>query len=82
MSKRLQVILADDELKEIQRLARQQRTTVAEWVRRALRAMRQRQPSESGEKKIQAICAAVRHAFPTADIQVMLNQIESDSPKE
>ena len=82
MSKRLQVILADDELREIQRLARQQRTTVAEWVRRALRAMRQRQPSESGEKKIQAIRAAVRHAFPTADIQVMLNQIESDYPKE
>jgi hypothetical protein len=45
-----------------------------------LKVILQRQPSESGEKKIQAIRAAVRHAFPTADIQVMLNQIESDYP--
>lgn len=82
MSKRLQVILEDDEMREIQRLARQQRTTVAEWVRRALRAMRQRQPSESGERKIQAVRAAVRHSLPTEDIGVMLKQIESGYPKE
>jgi hypothetical protein len=31
--------------------------------------MRQRQPSESGEKKIQAVRAAVRHSFPVADIE-------------
>lgn len=82
MSKRLQVILEDDEMREIQRLARQQRTTVAEWVRRALRAMRQRQPSESSEKKIQAIRAAVRHSFPAEDIGVMLKQIESGYQKD
>ena len=37
MSKRLQVILDDAELREIQRIARRQRLTVAEWVRQALR---------------------------------------------
>ncbi len=82
MSKRLQVILEDEEMREIQRLARQQRTTVAEWVRRALRAMRQRQPSESGEKKIQAVRAAVRHSFPVAEIDALLKQIESGYLKE
>ncbi len=82
MSKRLQVILEDEEMREIQRLARQQHTTVAEWVRRALRAMRQRQPNESSEKKIQAIRAAARHSFPTAEIDVMLQQIESGYLKE
>ena len=82
MSKRLQVILEDDEMREIQRLARLQRTTVAEWVRRALRAMRQRQPSDTSENKIQAIRAAARHSFPAAEIEVMLRQIESGYLKE
>ena len=36
MSKRLQVLLAERELEEIQRLARRERLTVAAWVRRAL----------------------------------------------
>ena len=82
MSKRLQVILEDEEMREIQRLARQQHTTVAEWVRRALRAMRQRQPAASGEKKIQAVRAAARHSFPVEDIGVMLEQIESGYLRE
>jgi len=64
MSKRLQVILADDELREIQRLARPQRTTVAEWVRWALWAMRQRQPSESGEKKSRPYAPRFAMLFP------------------
>ena len=77
MSKRLQVILDDEEMQEIRRLARQQRTSVAEWVRRALRAARQRQPLESAETKIQYVRAAVRHAYPTADIENLLHEIES-----
>jgi len=77
MSKRLQVLLDDEEMREIRRLARQQQTTVAEWVRRALRAARQHQPVESTEAKIQAVRAAVRHSFPTADIADMLREIES-----
>ena len=82
MSKRLQVILDDEEMKEIQRLARLQRTTVAEWVRRALRAARQRQPIESTEKKIHCVRAAVRHTFPTGDIADMLGEIESGYTKD
>jgi negative regulator of replication initiation len=82
MSKRLQVLLDDEELREIQRLAHQQRTSVAEWVRRALRAARQRQPRESADTKIQRVRAAVRHAFPTADIEDMLREIESGYLKD
>lgn len=82
MSKRLQVILEDDEMREIRRLARQQRTTVAEWVRRALRAVRSQQPAVAGERKIQAIRAAVRHSLPTADIEVMLGEIEAGYLRE
>jgi hypothetical protein len=82
MSKRLQVLLDEEELREIRRLAHQQRTSVAEWVRRALRAARQRQPRESAEIKIQRVRAAARYAFPTADIEEMLGQIESGYLKD
>jgi len=82
MSKRLQVLLDDEEMREIQRLANKQRTSVAEWVRRALRAARQQQPHESAETKIQCVRAAVRHAFPTADIEDVLREIESGYIKD
>jgi hypothetical protein len=75
MTKRLQVLLEDGELREIQRLARAQRLTVAEWVRQALRAARRRQPTGDVHKKLAAIRAAARHDFPTADIEQMLAQI-------
>ena len=44
MSTRLQMLLEDAELREIQRVAQAQRMTVAEWVRQALRAARRREP--------------------------------------
>jgi hypothetical protein len=75
VTKRLQVLLDDGEVREIQRLARAQRLTVAEWVRRALRAARRRQPSGDVQKKLSAIRAAARHDFPTADIEQMLTEI-------
>jgi hypothetical protein len=77
MSKRLQVLLDEPELREIQRAARAQRMTVAEWVRQALRAARRREPVSSAGRKLDAIRAAVRYSFPTADIDQMLSEIES-----
>ena len=76
MSKRLQVLLDADELKEIQKLARGQRMTTAEWVRQALRATRRAAPRGDAKKKLDAVRAATRHRFPTADIDQMLEQIE------
>ena len=37
MTKRLQVLMPDEELRAIQRLARRERMTTAEWVRQRLR---------------------------------------------
>lgn len=75
MSKRLQVLLEEDELAEIRTIARQQRLTVAEWVRQALRAARRQQPRSRVEHKLAALHSASRHAFPTADIELMLAEI-------
>ena len=49
MSKRLQVLLPDHEMSEIQRLAQGERMTVGEWVRRTLREARMRKPVKDSE---------------------------------
>jgi hypothetical protein len=76
MSKRLQVVLDDRELAEIQAAARRQRLTTAEWVRQALRAARRTAPTGDAKRKLDVVRAAARHEFPTADIDVMLSEIE------
>ncbi len=77
MSIRLQVVLEESELHAIQRAARREQLTVSEWVRRGLREARRRQPARDAGRKLQAIRAAARHQFPTADIDAMLAEIES-----
>ena len=76
MTKRLQVLLDEEELAEIRRIARGRRMTVAEWVRQSLRRARRREPDTDSGKKLATIRAAARHAFPTADIDAMLAEIE------
>lgn len=76
MSKRLQVILGDEEMSEIREIARSEKTTVAEWVRRALRAARSSAPSRSRQQKLAALRVGSEHAFPAADIESMLTEIE------
>ncbi len=77
MAKRLQVILQDPEYREIQRAARLRRMSIAQWVRQALAAARQDEPAADVGKKLEAIRAAVRHDFPSGDIDTMLAEIES-----
>lgn len=76
MTKRLQVILQDPEYREIQRAARSRQMSIAEWVRQALAHARRREPLGDVEKKLAAIRAAVKHEFPTGDIETMLAEIE------
>lgn len=76
MSKRLQVVMDERELQEVRQAARRQRMTVSEWVRHALRAARLQEPVRDREAKLAALRAAVRHDFPTADIDQMLAEIE------
>jgi predicted 2-oxoglutarate/Fe(II)-dependent dioxygenase YbiX len=76
MSKRLQVLLDDAELREIRSLARARRMTVAEWVRQALRAARRREPRGDVDRKIASLRAAARHSFPSGDIEQVLAEIE------
>ncbi len=63
------------ELREIRRIARRRRMTVSEWVRGVLRAARRDEPGPHQDRKLEAIRAAGRHTFPTADIEQMLAEI-------
>ena len=76
MSKRLQVILDDKEMRDIQRTAKRQQVTVAEWVRQALRAARRQVPLTDAKKKLGVIRTAVRHEFPTGGVDQMLQEID------
>lgn len=76
MSKRLQVILDDKELRDIQRTAKRQQMTVAAWVRQALRNARREVPLTDTKKKLGVVRSAVRHEFPTSGVDQMLQEIE------
>lgn len=76
MSKRLQVLLADQEMSDIRRLAKREHVTVGEWVRRALREARAARPAVEPESKLKAVRRAAEYSFPTADVGEMLREIE------
>lgn len=70
------MILRDPDYREIQRMARSRDMSIAEWVRQALELARRKEPVGSAGKKLDAIRAAARYAFPTGDIDQMLAEIE------
>ena len=76
MSKRLQVLLPDQEMAAVQRLAKRERLTVGEWVRRALREARSSRPVIEPETKLKSVRRAVKYSFPAADVAQMLSEIE------
>jgi hypothetical protein len=82
MSKRLQVLLDEVELRDVQKAARRERVTTAEWVRRALRSARRVQPLTDSSRKLHVVRLAARHAFPAPGIDQMLAEIERGYAQE
>jgi hypothetical protein len=76
MSIRLQVLLSESEMEEIRRLARRERLTVGEWVRRTLREARSRRPVHEPQWKLKAVRKAAEYSFPAAELDGMLDEIE------
>jgi hypothetical protein len=74
MTKRLQVLLEDAELREIQRAARRRRMTVSEWVRMGLRHARASEGARDVQAKLDAIRRAATHDYPTGDIEQLLDE--------
>jgi hypothetical protein len=76
MSKRLQVLFNESELRRLHDAARAEGVTLSEWVRQTLRRALRGRPGAGADRKLEAVRAASRHRFPTADIDVMLAEIE------
>lgn len=76
MSKRLQVILDDEEFEELRRAAAREGSTVSGWVRQSLRQARRQGSAGEVQDRLSAVRTAVRHSFPTADAEQMLGEIE------
>ncbi|RDI76132.1 hypothetical protein Gocc_0551 [Gaiella occulta] len=78
MSKRLQILLDERELRDIRRAANRAGQTVSEWARQAMRAHARAGGSNADPaRKLAVIQSAAAHAFPTAEIDEMLAQIEA-----
>jgi hypothetical protein len=76
MTRRLQVLLDDAELSEVQAAARARHLTVAEYVRGVLRSARE-EPAVTAARKLAVLRRAVRHEYPTAEIDQMNAEIEA-----
>jgi hypothetical protein len=77
MSIRLQVILENEEMKEIKKLAEQEKMTVSAWVRRAIAHEKRERPTLIAHKKIDVIRKASQYNFPSGDIDTITAEIES-----
>lgn len=75
MTKRLHLLFDDEEYRALRQSAREDRMTVAQWVRQALRQVRARRRQEA-DARLEAVAKACSHELPTADMQSMLMGIE------
>jgi hypothetical protein len=76
MSKRLQVLLEEEEFERLRAVARTEGVTVSEHVRSLIRRDQRDRPSKDVASKLEAIHEAMQHNYPTADIEQMLEEIE------
>ncbi|HET8786106.1 MAG TPA: CopG family transcriptional regulator [Candidatus Limnocylindrales bacterium] len=77
MTKRLQVLFDDDELAEIQRVARRRGQTTADFVRQALRdGIRAEAAYPDPEPKLRAVREAMAYDYPIGDIDSVNAEIE------
>lgn len=73
----MQVLFEEAEFKKMQSAARACGQTLAEWVRGHLRQAVRSTPGGDQQRKLDAVKFAHQHEFPTADIDEMLEEIET-----
>ena len=76
MSKRLQVLLEENEYRALERAARRERITVSALVRRALKELQRLEPTREPQRKLQVVREAATHSYPAPEIGQMLAEIE------
>ena len=76
MSKRLQIVVDDEEVRRFEQCAKAEGLTLSSWARQELRAAEREVSVEDPDRKLAAIRAAYQYAFPAPDIAIMLDEIE------
>lgn len=76
MSRRLQVLMPEEELMRLQSLARQNQLSLGEWVRRTLREAADEASVKPIDDKLEALRRATEYSFPTGDVEKMNQEIE------
>lgn len=77
MSTRLHVVPNEAEASEYRPLVARDGLALSEWVRQKLRQAGRDEAPNSIDRKIATVRAVACHDFPTADIDLMLREIES-----
>jgi hypothetical protein len=78
MSKRLQVVVGEDDLQRYERSAQAAGLTLSAWARQAMSAAERQTSSGDVEAKLAAIRKAAAHnVAPEVDIDTMLAQIDT-----
>lgn len=76
MSKRLQVVVSEEDLERYERSAESAGVSLSEWVRQALRAAEHQVSVRDIEPKLAAVRKALTYSYPSPDIEQMLSEIE------
>lgn len=77
MSKRLQVVISDDEYRAVERVARRWEQPIAEVVRASLKRTVEEAREPAPEERIAAVLRFARFEGPTGDIASLLADIEA-----
>lgn len=78
MSRRLQVVVKDEELEGYERTAQAVGLSMSEWVRQSLRAAERQVSTGDVEAKLAAIRQAASYSFPVpADVNTLLAEVEA-----
>lgn len=77
MSKRLQILVSEEEAEQFRRSAAREHTSLSQWARRAMHDLRAREAGKSPEQKLRAVTRALECAHPTGDMEQLLAEIEA-----
>lgn len=77
MSKRLQIVMPDDEYAAVVRAARSRKKPIAQLVRESLRNTLEQERDRPADERIAAVLRFARFSGPTGDIDRILAEIEA-----
>jgi hypothetical protein len=76
MSKRLQIVMPDDEYRAVARAAKQRGKPISQLVRESLRQAVAEDAEQDPDKRIAAVLRFARFSGPTGDIDQLIDEIE------